>query len=170
MPRREHPHSKVTIKKVSGVIVDCYNEKEWLEQNKQKQAIKKYLYFEKPSLGCFNSDEDYKKEKWKAFKQNYDITKAIKQLLLTAPREEFFSQVMRPANKNKSCPEISPFATEFFKVFLKSKGKYKKPDAKSYLRPYNKKDNILSSWGNDVWNDAMGDSLNLALIDFWNIP
>ncbi len=70
MPGREHPHPKVTIKKVSGVIVDCYNAKEWLEQNKRKQAIRKYLQFKKPSLGFFNSDGDYKKEQQKAFKQN----------------------------------------------------------------------------------------------------
>ncbi len=72
----------------------------------------------------------------------------------------------RPTNKNKSCQEISPYVAKFFKVFLKSKGKYKKPDAKSYLRPYNMKDDIISSWGNDVWNNTIGDSLKLVLIDF----
>ncbi len=44
-----------------------------------------------------------------------------------------------------------------------------KPDARSYLRPYDTKDNILSLWGNNVRNDAIGDSLKLALIDFRNI-
>ena len=64
-------------------------------------------------------------------------------LLLMAPKEEFFSQVKRPSNKNKKCHELSPYAAKFFKVFMRNKDRYKKPEAKAYLRCYNtEKDEI----------------------------
>ena len=102
IPNRSLPHPKVTLKKISGVMVDCYSTKEWLEQNKRKQAIRKYLYFEKRNLGFFDSAGNYKLEACKAFKKKYNVTKATKYLLLMTPKEEFFLQVKRPANKNKS--------------------------------------------------------------------
>jgi hypothetical protein len=169
-PNRTYPHPKVTVKKVSGVVVDCYSSRDWLERNKRKQAVRKYLYLEKRSLGFYDSEGDYRKDKWKAFKKKYDITKATKQLLLTAPGEEFFSVVKRPSSKNKSCKEISPFAEQFFKVFLKSKGRYQKPESRVYFRPYDTKADKLSCWSPGVWEDGTNESLKLAVMDFRNIP
>jgi len=90
-------------------------------------------------LGFFEQKGNYRQDVWKDFKKKYDITKATKQLLLTSPKEEFFSQVKRPSNKNKKCHKLSPYAVDFFKVFFRSKGKYKKSKAKAYLRCYDTK-------------------------------
>jgi len=135
-PKRTHQHPKVTMKKIPGVVVDCYSAKDWLERIKRKHAVKRFLYQEKRSLGFFESNGNYKPGAWKNFKKKYEITKATKMLLMSALKEEFFSQVKRMSSKNKKCRDISPYATEFFKVFLESKGKYKKPEASAYLRCY----------------------------------
>ena len=170
MPKRKHPHPKVTVKKISGVMVDCYNAKEWLERIKKKHAVRRFLYQEKRSLGFFDSNRNYKPKAWKNFKRKYDITKATKMLLLTAPKEEFFSQVKRPSNKNKKCRELSPYAAEFFKVFLRSKGRYKKPEAMAYLRCYDTEKDEIGAWSDQVWDDSMTNSIKLAVMDFRNIP
>jgi hypothetical protein len=121
-PRRLHPHPKVTVKKIAGVVIDCMSAKDWLERNKRKQAVRKYLYFENRNLKFFDNNGVYRKEMWKEFKKNYNITKATKQLLITAPKEDFFSVVKRPSAKNKNAQKISPYAAEFFKVFFKKQG------------------------------------------------
>ena len=82
---RKLPHRKVTVKKIFGVMVDCYSAKEWLERIKRKHAVKRFLYQEKRSLGFFNLNRNYKLEAWKNFKRKYDITKATKMLHLMAP-------------------------------------------------------------------------------------
>ena len=116
-PNRDLPYPKVTFKKPHAVVQDCYSAKEWLERNKRKQAVRKYLYYENRRLGFFDNEGNYKRDQWKAFKKKYNVTKATKELLLTSPREEFFSQVKQPANKNKSAQELSPYAAEFFNLF-----------------------------------------------------
>ena len=168
--KRKHPHSKVMVKKISGIVVDCYSAKEWLEQIKRKHAVRRFLYQEKRSLGFFDSNGNCKPEAWKNFKKKYDITKATKMLLLMAPKEEFFSQVKRQSNKNKKCRKLSPYAAEFFKVFLRSKGRYKKPETRAYLRCYDTEKDEIGAWGDQVWDESVANSIKLAVMDFWNIP
>jgi len=95
--------------------------------------------------------------------------KATKNLLLTTPIEEFFLYIKRLTNKNKRVRDLSPFGVKFFKVFLKSKGKYKKPKEKAYLRPYKSEGDKISSWSCCAWDATNKDSLKLAVIEFWNI-
>jgi hypothetical protein len=132
--------------------------------------VKKFLYYENRNLKLFDSNGKYRKEMWKQFKKDYNITKPTKQLLITAPREDFFSVVKRPSAKNKNASKISPYAAEFFKVFLKSKGQYKKPEASAFLRPYDSSKDELSKWGDGDWDDYVNASIKLAIIDFRNIP
>jgi hypothetical protein len=40
------------------------------------------------------------------------------QILLEAPGEEFFLGAKQTRNKNQSIEELSPYAREFFRVFL----------------------------------------------------
>ena len=118
IPKGTLPYPKVSMKKIPTVLLDCYSYKEWLEQNKRKQAIRKYLYQERQSLGFYDNDGAYRREKWKAFKEEFKITRAMKNLLFTAPTKAFFSLAQRPSMKNKTARELSPYAAEFFKVFL----------------------------------------------------
>ena len=41
------------------------------------------------------------------------------QVLQEAPREEFFSSAKQTQNKNRKIEELSSYAKQFFKVFLK---------------------------------------------------
>ena len=43
-PKKKHPHLKVTVKKISSIVVDCYSMKEWLERIKRKHAVRRFLY------------------------------------------------------------------------------------------------------------------------------
>ena len=121
-------------------------------------------------MGFFYSNGNYKLEAWKNFKRKYDITKATRMLFLTAPKEEFFSSVKRLLNKNKKYYELSPYVAKFFKVFLKSKGTYKKIEARVYLRCYDTEKDKIRAWGDHVWDNSMANSIKLALIDFQKIP
>ena len=62
------------------------------------------------------------------------------------------------------------FAAEFFKTFLRSKGKYKKPEAKAFLRPYEVNGDEITTWTNNAWDGDMKDSIKFAVMDFCNIP
>ena len=166
--KRRLPYPKVSMKKIPTVLLDCYSYKEWLEQNKRKQAIRKYLYQERRSLGFFDNDGAYQREKWKAFKEEFKITNAMKNLLFTAPTEAFFSLAKRPSMKNKTARELFPYAAEFFKVFLQSKGEYKKLEAHAFFRPYDCKEDFFAEWPSEVW-DSSGVDIKLAVMDFRNI-
>jgi len=100
----------------------------------------------------------------KTSRRSMTFNMATKQLLLTALKEEFFLQVKKPSNKK--CCELSPDAAKFFKVFLRSKGKYKQPKAKAFLRCYDIEEGTIGVWGDQVWDDSMTSSLKLAVIDF----
>lgn len=117
-PKWTLPHPKVTTKKINRIAVDCYNAKDWLERNKQRKAVHKYLYFEKHNLGFFDSADNYQVDAWKAFKNRYNVMKAMKNLLLSGPREEFFSLSKKLSSKNKSTRDMSQYAAEFLKVFV----------------------------------------------------
>ena len=112
----------------------------------------------------------YRKEAWKLFKEKYNITPATKQLLFTAPKEEFFLQAKRPSSKNKKCEELSSYAAEFFKVFLKSKGKYRKPEAWIFMRSYSSDNDLMGDWADNAWDESMNKSIKLVVVDFRNIP
>ena len=169
-PGRTYPHPKVTVKKLHAVIPDCYSTGMWLERVKRKQAVRKYLWLEKRSLGFFGPIGNYRKEAWKSFKEKYNIMPATKQLLFTVPKEEFFSQAKRPSSKNKRCEELFPYAAEFFKVFLRSKGKYRKPEARIFMRSYSSDNDLMGDWVDNAWNESMNKSIKLAVLDFCNIP
>ena len=169
-PGRTYPHPKVTVKKLHAVIPDCYSAGMWLESVKRKQAVRKYLWLEKRSLGFFGPKGNYRKEAWKSFKEKYNITPATKQLLFTAPKEEFFLQAKRPSRKNKKCKDLSPYAAKFFKVFLRSKGKYRKPEARIFMRSYSFDNDLMGEWANNAWDESTNKSIKLAVLDFRNIP
>ena len=42
--------------------------------------------------------------------------------------------------KNKTTKDLSPYGAEFFKVFLRSKGKYETPEVNIFVRPYDAKE------------------------------
>lgn len=167
---RDHAHPKVTMKKVSKVLPNIYSTKEWLERCKRKQIVRKQIHYMKSSLGLFSNKGNFRRDKWKAFKKSYNISKATKNTLLIALGENFFSLAKMPSNKNKIVSKLSPFAVEFFRVFMGTKGKFARPLAKAFFRPYDMKDDELGDWDSGVWDESTASVLKLAIMDFRNVP
>lgn len=141
-----------------------------MERCKRKQIVRRQIHLSKPSLGLFRSSGEYKKDNWKQFKKEYNITKASLNVLLSGPGEEYFNAAKLPCNRNKSIAELSPFANEFFRVFLTNKGRFVIPSGKASYRPYDSKNDILSDWSDDGWTKSVVEHLKLAVMDFRLIP
>jgi hypothetical protein len=75
-----------------------------------------------------------------------------------------------PSNKKKSLEDLSPLAKEFFQVFLKSKGKFVRPEARAFYRPYELKDDEMGEWDANVWDESVQSRIKMAIMDFRNIP
>lgn len=169
-PKRSDAYPKVTMKKPTAVLQNCYSAKDWLERCKRKQIVRRQIHLSKPSLGLFSSSGEFKKDNWKEFKKQYNITSASLNVLLTGPGEEFFTAAKLQCNKNKSIAELSPFADEFFRVFLSNKGRFVIPSGHASYCPYDSKNDILSDWSDDAWSESIADQLKLAVMDFRMIP
>ena len=168
--QRSLGYPKVTMKTVKSVLLDCYSTKEWLERTKRKHAVRKYLHLEKPSLGFFSTSGSYRKDKWKAFKEDYCITAATKQVLLIEPGELFFCQVKKPSTKNMPCRKLSQYAAEFFKVFLQTKGDFIVPEGKACFWTYDMQEDTFNNWEDGEWDDDHKESIKLGIMDFRNVP
>ena len=103
--------------------------KDWVEQRKRKQLIKKELNNIDPTLGLINAEGELIHEKWKEFKASRCITSASMNVLLERPEEQYFTQAKQLKSKNKTCAQISPAAAEFFRVFLRHKSGFERPIA-----------------------------------------
>jgi len=71
-----------------------------------------------------------------------------------------------PSNKKKSINELSPYAAEFFRIFLSSKGKFVKLEAIASYRSYDVEKDKLRMWGDNVWKELTSSKIKLAVIDF----
>ena len=90
--KHKFPYPKVTIKAISSVLESCYSTKDWVEQRKRKQLIKKELNNIDPTLGLINAEGELIHEKWKEFKASRCITSASMNVLLERPGEQYFAQ------------------------------------------------------------------------------
>ena len=164
-----YSYPKVTMKTISSVLIGCYSAKDWIERWKRKQLVRRELQNIKPNLQFFKQNGDFSRTKWKAFKTSYNVTKATMQVLLEAPGEDFFSAAKQMRNKNRRIEELSPYAKQFFKVFLKQKSEFKKPAGRAYYRPYSGLNNKLGPWPENTWEN-LAHALVLGIIDFRRVP
>nr|PNR32277.1 hypothetical protein PHYPA_026403 [Physcomitrium patens] len=140
-----------------------------MERRKRKQLVRKELQKINPSLGLFNAAGEFQPARWKKFKHDYNVTNATMRVLLEAPGEDFFSAAKLTRNKSKSCEELSPYAKEFFRVFLRRRAQFHKPTGKAYIRKYDGSTVQLGSWSENCWlND--GNKIKLGIIDFRRVP
>ena len=139
-----HSYPKVTVKKISSVIDDCYTTQEWVERRKQKNLVMKELHVIDPSLGLLNPKNEIISENWKKFKEWF-FSSATMDVLLDRLGEEYFTQAKSTHAKNKTCSELFEDAFEFFKSFIKHKSEFTKPTAHGHFRPY--------EWSRNVYNE-----------------
>ena len=52
--------------------------------------VKRELHIVKQDLGLFNALGDLRQDKWKSFKKNFNITKAMMNVFLEQPCEDHF--------------------------------------------------------------------------------
>lgn len=169
-PKRTLAYPKVTMKQVKGVHLDCYSAMDWLERCKRKTIVKRHIHNLRPEFMLISSSGDFKNESWKKFKQDFQITPATLNVLLSSPGEEFFSQAKMPCNKNKSLEDLSPYAAGFFNVFLANKGKFQVPKGKANFRAYNLDDDELGEWHGDSWSETTAQRIKVGIMDFRNFP
>ena len=162
-------YPKVTVKQTSRVLEDCYSAKEWLEQRKRKIIVRRELNKLKPSLGFYNAAEAFQPQRWKKFKHNYNVTRVSMRVLFEAPEEEFFAAAKQVASKNKSIDELSPYAKEFFKAFLRNRWNFHTPTSRVYFHAYNPSANYLGSWPVGSW-ETTSEHLKLVIMDFRLLP
>ena len=158
-------YPKVTVKQTSRVLEDCYSAKEWLERRKRKIIVRRELNKLKPSLGFYNTAGAFQPQRWKKFKNDYNVMHASMRVLLDAPGDEFFAAAKQVASKNKSIDELSPYAKEFFKAFLRNRWNFHTPASRAYFRAYDPSANRLGSWPSGSW-ETMSENLKLAIMDF----
>ena len=157
------------MKTISSVLIGCYSAKDWIERRKRKQLVRRELQNLKPSLNFFKSNGEFSRRKWKEFKKNYNVTAATMQVLLEAPGEDFFSGAKQTRNKNRKIEELSPYAKQFFRVFLKQKKEFVKPAGRAYFRPFSSVSTKLGPWPENTWENV-AHTLVLGIIDFRRVP
>ena len=162
-------YPKVTVKQTSRVLEYCYSAKEWLERQKRKLIVRREFNNLKPSLGFYNAVGAFQPQRWKKFKNDYNITLASMRVLLDAPGDEFFAAAKQVASKNKSIDELSPYAKEFFKAFLRNWWNFHTPASRVYFRAYDPSANRLGSWPSGSW-ETTSENLKLAVMDFRRLP
>ena len=123
----------------------------------------------KPNLGFYNAAGAFQPQRWKKFKNEYNVTRASMQILFDAPGEEFFAAAKQVASKNKSIDELPPYAKEFFKAFLRNRWNFHTPASRAYFRAYNPSANRLGSWPSGSW-ETTSEHLKLAVMDFRRLP
>ncbi|KAG0581687.1 hypothetical protein KC19_3G000200 [Ceratodon purpureus] len=152
--KRLYAYPKVTMKATKVAYPDCYSAFEWLERTKRKTIVKRQIHNLRPDYMLFSSSGDFMKSNWKKFKEDFAITSATLNVLLTAPGEEYFKEAKLSSSRNKAIADISPYAAEFFKVFLAHKGQFQIPKGSANFRAYNLENDKLSEWHDDAWNES----------------
>jgi hypothetical protein len=82
------------------------------------------------------------------------------QVLLKAPGEEFFSSAKQTRNKNKTIKQLSPYAKEFFRIFLQVVPFFVHTMAQA----------LLSDYGHHVTRARLRRTSKLGIIDFKRTP
>lgn len=97
--------------------------------------MKRVLHNLDPSLGFFNLAGMLQHSNWREFKRNRNNTGPTMNVLLKRRGDDFFAKAKQVRGENKLVNEISPYASEFFKVFLDQKSGFVRPSALAYSRP-----------------------------------
>ena len=91
-------------------------------------------------------------------------------VLLERPGKTYFAEANQLKSKNKTCAQISPIATEFFKVFLNHKKGFKLPCVDAEYTTYDVKSNSFSKWKEGAWALGTTAEIRLAVVDMREPP
>ncbi|KAG0574488.1 hypothetical protein KC19_VG265500, partial [Ceratodon purpureus] len=154
-PSRKYTYPKVTIKQNTSVLEDCYSVKEWAERRKRKAVAQAEFNNINPTLHLFKRD-GLDVPAWKQFKKTYIYS--------------YWTNSRATQFRNKSAKDLSPYAVEFFKTFLKVRHAFKCPSAEMWFLPFIREPRLaFGSWPSDIWRLA-GGALTFGIIDFRFLP
>lgn len=169
-PSRKYTYPKVTIKQNTSVLEDCYSVKEWAERRKRKAVAQAEFNNINPTLHLFKRD-GLDVPAWKHFKKTYYVSKESKHVLLDwGIPDSYWTNSRATQFRNKSAKDLSPYAVEFFKTFLKVRHAFKCPSAEMWFLPFIREPRLsFGSWPSDIWRLA-GGALTFGIIDFRFLP
>ncbi|KAG0578117.1 hypothetical protein KC19_5G206400 [Ceratodon purpureus] len=169
-PSRKYTYPKVTIKQNTSVLEDCYSVKEWAERRKRKAVAQAEFNNINPTLHLFKRD-GLDVPAWKQFKKTYFVSKESKHVLLDwGIPDSYWTNSRATQFRNKSAKDLSPYAVEFFKTFLKVRHAFKCPSAEMWFLPFIREPRLaFGSWPSDIWRLA-GGALTFGIIDFRFLP
>ncbi|KAG0597317.1 hypothetical protein M758_UG327900, partial [Ceratodon purpureus] len=169
-PSRKYTYLKVTIKQNTNVLEDCYSVKEWAERRKRKAVAQAEFNNINPTLHLFSRD-GFDVPAWKHFKKTYYVSKESKHVLLDwGIPDSYWTNSRATQFRNKSAKDLSPYAVEFFKTFLKVRHAFQCPSAEMWFLPFIREPRLaFGSWPSDIWRLA-GGALTFGIIDFRFLP
>ncbi|KAG0562160.1 hypothetical protein KC19_9G122500, partial [Ceratodon purpureus] len=159
-PSRKYTYPKVTIKQNTSVLEDCYSVKEWAERRKRKAVAQAEFNNINPTLHLFKRDGlDVP-----AWKQSKHV------LLDWGIPDSYWTNSRATQFRNKSAKDLSPYAVEFFKTFLKVRHAFQCPSAEMWFLPFIREPRLsFGSWPSDIWR-LSGDAVTVGIIDFRFLP
>ena len=170
-PSRKHKHPKVVQKQPTSVVEDCYSVKDWVERRKRKATARFQLHLIRPDLGLFvDNDKHFVEAAWKKFKQDFHVSKASKRVLLDWGLPDLYYQNQRATmHRNTPCEDLSPYAKQFFTVFLQKRLQFLPPTGAMYYRAFKDNPITFGTWPSDIWH-TQGRNANFGIIDFRFVP
>ena len=170
-PSRKLPHPKVVVKQPTTVVEDCYSVKEWIERRKRKATARFQLHLIRPELGLYtDGNKQFVQTAWKNFKKQFSISKASMCVFLDwGPTDLYYTNQRQTQHRNTPCEDLSPYAKQFFTVFLKRREQFTPPDGEFYFSAFKSNSLMFSSFVSDSWS-TMGRNSKLGIIDFRCIP
>lgn len=168
---RRYNYPKVVIRQPSTVVEDCYSVKEWIERRKRKATARMQLHIIRPELGLFvNDGKEFAKGAWKKFKKDFHVSRASMRVLLDwGPGELYYVNQRQTQHRNTDCEDLSPYAKQFFTVFLAQRSEFVPAPGAMFFRPKRSTTPILESWPSDSWQ-TVASNVKLGVIDFRFIP
>ena len=85
-------------------------------------------------------------------------------VLLQRLGETYFAKAKQLKFKNKTCAQIFPAASKFFKVFLNHKNGFELPYANVEYRTYDMKSNSFSKWKEGAWAPGTAAEIGLVVV------
>ncbi|KAG0594754.1 hypothetical protein M758_UG106300, partial [Ceratodon purpureus] len=169
-PSRKYTYPKVTIKQNTSVLEDCYSVKEWAERRKRKAVAQAEFNNINPTLHLFKRD-GLDVPAWKHFKKTYFVSKESKHVLLDwGIPDSYWTNSRATQFRNKSAKDLSPYAVEFFKTFLKVRHAFQCPAAEMWFLPFIREPRLsFGSWPSDIWR-LTGEAVTFGIIDFRFLP
>ena len=146
--------------------------KEWIERWKKKATTRFQLHLIRPELGLYtDGNKQFVQTAWKNFKKQFSISKASMHVLLDwGPTDLYYTNQRQTQHRNTPCEDLSPYAKQFFTVFLEQCEQFISPDGEFYFSAFKSNSLTSSSFMSDSWSTTMGRDSKLGIIDFRCIP